>query len=97
MAFEDTATIPRDTGTLISDPAAAISGSFRVQNLSANPVLIKAAATTTPPTDWSGAIQLMHNDPISGTMAELFPNQPSSGYLHAISHSLPGMVSISHG
>jgi len=97
MAFEDTATITRDTGTLISDPASAISGRFRVQNLSANPVLIKAAATTTPPTDWSGAIQLMHNDPITGSMAELFPSQPLSGYLHAMSYSLPGMVSVDHG
>lgn len=97
MAFEDTATLPRDTGTLISDPAAAISGTFRVQNFLAQPVLVKAAATTTPPSDWSGAIQLKDNDPITGTMAELFPSQPSSGYLHAISYSLPGKVSVDHG
>jgi len=97
MAFEDTPTIARDTGTLISDPAAGISGTFRVQNLGGNPVLIKAASTTTPPTDWSGAIQLMQNDPIIGTMFDLFPSQPSSGYLHAISYSLPGVVSIDHG
>ncbi len=97
MAFEDTASVPRDTGTLISDPATPISGTFRVQNFGGTSVLVKAAATTTPPTDWSGAIQLKDNDPISGTMAELFPSQPSSGYLHAISYSLPGKLSIDHG
>ncbi len=97
MAFENTATLPRDTGTLISDPAVAISGTFRVQNVGATPLLVKAAATITPPTDWAGAIRLEGNDPISGTMADLFPSQPTSGYLHAISYSLPGQVSVDHG
>ena len=96
MAANTDVTATKGGPTLLN--ATAVTA-LRVQNLGDQPVRLVATATTTPPTVFTGALQLEPYGAFAAdyTLAQIFPGVASAAYVWAWPLNNDCVLSVSHG